>query len=244
VHWIDPESDALLSQLVEAMGWTRTLLLVNYRPEYRAAWMEGSYCQSLALAPLERAAIQSLLQELLGDDPSLAPLVEQVSERTRGNPFFVEEVVQSLSASGHLAGEPGRYRLVRPGESVPIPATVQAVIGARMDRLPERERQVLRLCELEFVHEQDGPGGREYVFKHPLTQEVAYRGQLGEPRAALHATVARSLETLFSSRLGEQAGLIAHHWESAGNRHEARRWRQRAALRVSNIQIRGRRAEC
>jgi class 3 adenylate cyclase len=121
VHWIDPESDALLSQLVEAMGWTRTLLLVNYRPEYRAAWMEGSYCQSLALAPLERAAIQSLLQELLGDDPSLAPLVEQVSERTRGNPFFVEEVVQSLSASGHLAGEPGRYRLVRPGERSPRP---------------------------------------------------------------------------------------------------------------------------
>jgi class 3 adenylate cyclase/tetratricopeptide (TPR) repeat protein len=143
VHWIDAESDAFLAQLVEATGGTRTLLLMNFRPEYGAEWVGKSYYQQLPLSPLGPEAIQELLRELLGDDPSVAELPDLIRERTGGNPLFIEEVVHSLREGGTLEGARGSYRLVRPIRAVEIPTTVQPVLAARIDRLAEREKHVL-----------------------------------------------------------------------------------------------------
>ena len=144
VQWIDPGSDAFLAQLVEATIGTGTLLLTNFRPEYHAEWMGKSDYQQLPLSPLGPEAIDELLGELLGDDRTVADLRDLIRERTGGNPFFIEEVVHELAESESLAGTTGAYRLAVPVEELAIPATVQSVLAARIDRLPEREKQVLQ----------------------------------------------------------------------------------------------------
>jgi len=144
LHWIDPASDAFLAQLVEAVRGTRTLLLGNFRPEYRADWMQRSDYQQLPLTPLGSNAIRSLLGQLLGPDPSVAELPAVIEARTAGNPFFTEEVVSALIEADQLVGTRGAYRLVGSVDRVEIPATVQAVLAARIDRLAEREKRVLQ----------------------------------------------------------------------------------------------------
>ena len=144
LHWIDPESEAFLARIVEAIGWTRTLLLVNFRPGYRAQWMGASYYSLLPLAPLDGAGVSELLRYLLGDDPSVSAVAERVRDRTGGNPFFIEEVVQELAASGSLVGERGAYKSEGAPSALRIPQTVVAVIGARIDRLPDLEKQLLQ----------------------------------------------------------------------------------------------------
>jgi class 3 adenylate cyclase/tetratricopeptide (TPR) repeat protein len=144
LHWIDPASDAYLAQLVEAARGTRTLLLANFRPEYRADWMQRSDYQQLPLTPLGGQAIRALLRRLLGSDPSVAGLPAVVEARTAGNPFFTEEVVSALIEAEQLVGAPGAYRLVGAVDRVEIPPTVQAVLAARIDRLAEREKRVLQ----------------------------------------------------------------------------------------------------
>jgi adenylate cyclase len=144
LHWLDPASEAFLANHVEAIHGSRNLTVVNFRPEYRAPWMSKSYYRQIALAPLGAEATAQLLADLLGSDGSLEGLAELIRERTQGNPFFVEEVVQSLVEAGCLEGEPGAYRLVRPAETLAVPASVQAVLAARIDRLGPRGKAVLQ----------------------------------------------------------------------------------------------------
>jgi adenylate cyclase len=144
LHWFDGASDGFLETIVESTPATNDLLLLNFRPEYQASWMQRSYYQQLALQPLDPEAIRALLRDQLGDDPSVRSLPEAVHEHTAGNPFFIEEVVQSLVESGHLVGERGAYRLTTQIDALEVPASVQAVLAARIDRLPEREKQVLQ----------------------------------------------------------------------------------------------------
>jgi predicted ATPase len=108
---------------------------VNFRPEYRADWMQKSWYRQIPLTPLGKDASAELLADLLGSAPSLAALAGPIHARTGGNPFFTEEVAETLIESGHLAGERGAYRLITPIERLEVPATVQAVLAARIDRL-------------------------------------------------------------------------------------------------------------
>jgi class 3 adenylate cyclase/tetratricopeptide (TPR) repeat protein len=260
LHWIDGGTEIFVANLVETLWETRTLLLVNFRPEYHADWLKKPYCRQLPLLPLGPDVIRELLADLLGAHPSLAGLAERIQERTGGNPFFIEETVQALVEGGSLEGTRGAYRLVRPAAELALPATVQAVLAARIDRLPEREKTVLqtaavigreftepvlaRVVELpaselaaalaalgaaELVYEQALYPDAEYAFKHPLTQEVAYRSQLGERRARVHAAVARAIEAAYPARLDEHAALLAHHCERAGEGLAAAEWHRRAA---------------
>src|SRR5262245_60761036 len=120
------------------------LLLVNYRPEYQHGWGSKTYYTQLRLDPLPTASAEELLQALLGDDPSLVPLKQLLIERTEGNPFFLEENVRALEETGGLVGERGAYRLAKPLESMQVPATVHAVLAARIDRLPPEEKRLLQ----------------------------------------------------------------------------------------------------
>ena len=143
LHWLDPGSEAFLANLIESLPGTRTLLVVNFRPEYDADWMKKSYYQRLPLLPLSDEAIAAMVRDLIGDDPSLDGIGELIAERTGGNPFFIEEVVQSLVDGGSLVGRRGAYRLAASIDRLEIPPTVQAVLAARIDRLDERDKSVL-----------------------------------------------------------------------------------------------------
>src|SRR6266508_2109891 len=120
------------------------LILVNYRPEYQHSWGSKTYYTQLRLDPLQPASAEEFLHALLGDDPSLAPLKQLLIARTEGNPFFLEESVRTLVETGVLAGTPGAYRLAQPLQGMPVPATVQAVLAARIDRLPPEEKRLLQ----------------------------------------------------------------------------------------------------
>jgi class 3 adenylate cyclase/tetratricopeptide (TPR) repeat protein len=144
LHWIDAETQAFLNGLVESLPTARLLLLVNYRPEYQHGWGQKASYTQLRLDPLPPASAEDLLRSLLGDDVGLEPLTQRLVERTQGNPFFLEESVRTLVETQVLVGAPGAYRLARALPSIQVPATVQAVLAARIDRLPLEEKQLLQ----------------------------------------------------------------------------------------------------
>ena len=281
LHWIDGGSEGFLEHLIAALPGTRTLLVLNFRPEYHAAWATqpataaDALYRQMQLLPLGPAAITELVRDLLGSDPSLSELGRRIRERTGGNPFFIEELVRSLVDHGVLVRDAATtMRLTQSVTEIEIPSTVQAVLAARIDRLPERDKQVLQtaavigkecadavlrrvlaetatvvpppediaaalrdLVAAEFLYEEALYPETVYAFAHPLTQEVAYRSQLAERRARVHAAVAGVVAALYADKLDERAALLAHHWEGAGEPLEAARWNRRAAewVRVSNL---------
>jgi len=144
LHWIDSETQALLDSLVETLPTARILLLVNYRPEYQHGWGNKTYYSQLRIDPLPPESAGELLQTLLGDEANLLPLKRLLIERTEGNPFFIEESVRTLVEAKLLAGERGNHRLAGPIDSTQLPATVRAVLAARIDRLPPDEKRMLQ----------------------------------------------------------------------------------------------------
>jgi tetratricopeptide (TPR) repeat protein len=144
LHWIDSETQAMLESLVESLPTSRLLLLVNYRPEYQHGWANKTYYTQLRLDPLPPESAGEILNSVLGNDHGLQSLKQLLIERTEGNPFFLEESVRTLVETKVLAGERGNYHLEKKVESTQVPATVQAVLAARIDRLPLEEKQLLQ----------------------------------------------------------------------------------------------------
>ncbi|HEX2522963.1 MAG TPA: hypothetical protein VHP35_12650, partial [Terriglobia bacterium] len=144
LHWIDSETQALLDSLIESLPTARLLLLVNYRPEYQHGWGSKTYYTQLRIDPLPPESAEELLQALLGSDSSLAPLKQLLIARTEGNPFFLEESIRTLVETKFLAGQRGSHRLEKALESTQVPATVQAVLAARIDRLSPDEKRLLQ----------------------------------------------------------------------------------------------------
>jgi len=197
LHWIDAETQALLESLVESLPTARLLLLVNYRPEYQHAWgSKTSYTQQ-RLEPLPLASADELLQALLGDDPSLVPLTQFLIARTEGNPFFLEESVRTLVEAGVLVGEPGAYRLAQALQTIQVPATVQAVPAARIDRLPPEEKRLLQTAAVI---------GHEVPL--PLLQSIAEL-----PEEALHRGLdhLQAAEFLYETRLFPEREFTFKH---------------------------------
>jgi adenylate cyclase len=145
VHLSSPDDDTLLGEIVDALGWTHTLMLVTFRPGYRAAWMGVSYYRELELGGLTDGDAGELVQHLLGDYPSTIDLRRLVHERTRGNPFFVEQLAQSLVEHGVIEREATEapWRLAQPVTDLAIPASVQALVAARIDRLADDDKRIL-----------------------------------------------------------------------------------------------------
>jgi class 3 adenylate cyclase/tetratricopeptide (TPR) repeat protein len=146
LHWVDEETQALLDSLVETLGSARLLLLTNYRPEYEHRWASKTVYSQLRLDSLPAESTAELLAALLGPDPGLAPLTQMLVKR--GNPFFLEETVRTLVETGALAGAQGAYRLTRPVEALQIPATVQAILAARIDRLSPEDKRLLQAASV------------------------------------------------------------------------------------------------
>jgi class 3 adenylate cyclase/tetratricopeptide (TPR) repeat protein len=197
LHWIDSETQAWLDSLVESLPTARLLVLVNYRPEYQHGWGSKTYYTQVRLDPLPPASADELLQALLGDDPSLAPLTPLLVTRTEGNPFFLEESVRTLVETGVLTGSSGAYRLGHPLQGMPVPATVQAVLAARIDRLPPEEKRLLQTAAVI---------GTEVSL--PLLQAVAEL-----PEDALHRGLAhlQAAEFLYETRLFPEGEYTFKH---------------------------------
>src|SRR5712691_1173368 len=148
LHWIDTETQAWLDSLVESLPTARLLLLVNYRPEYQHGWGSKTYYTQLRLDPLPPANAEVFLQALLGDDASLAPLKQLLIARTQGNPLFLEESVRTLVETKALIGERGAYRLAQDPRTIQVPATVQAILAARIDRLSPEDKRLLQAASV------------------------------------------------------------------------------------------------
>src|SRR5881397_969088 len=265
LHWLDPASEVALEMLTERLlatesAGSRILLLATTRPEYRPVW--SSRVEGLSLAPLALQDSRTLLDDWLGSDDALAPLRARIEARARGNPLFVEEMIRSLVERGVLRGERGAYGLAAPIEEITLPETVQAVLASRIDRLADRDKDVLQAAavvgrdvpiellrtvvdlpapelaaSLERLSTAEllGPAESpgEHTFRHPLAQEVAYRTQLLDRRRGTHAAIARALLTIHSSEVATHAALLAHHFDEAGELLEAARWHEQAGRRIA-----------
>jgi len=144
LHWIDSETQSFLDSLVESLPTARLLLLVNYRPEYRHDWGGKTYYTQCRIDTLPRESAEELLTTLLGDDAGLASLKRMLIARTEGNPFFLEESIRALVEVRALTGAPGAYRMPQGVEPVRVPATVQGVLAARIDRLAIEDKELLQ----------------------------------------------------------------------------------------------------
>jgi predicted ATPase len=185
LHWIDGETQALLDSLVESLGSARLLLLVNYRPEYEHRWGSKTAYSQLRLDSLPAESASELLAALLGPDPGLVPLTQMLVKR--GNPFFLEETVRTLVETGALTGTRGAYRLTKPVEALRVPATVQTILAARIDRLVPDDK---RLLQAAAVIGKDVP--------YPLLLAIAE-----EPEESVRQSLARlqASEFLYEARL-------------------------------------------
>ena len=148
LHWIDSETQAFLDSLIESVPTARFLLLVNYRPEYQHGWGSKTYYSQIRIDPLPPESAMEILGSLLGDDRALVPLKDFLIVRTEGTPFFLEESVRTLVEMNVLSGERGNYRLAKPIASIQVPASVQAVLAARIDRLALEAKQLLQCASV------------------------------------------------------------------------------------------------
>ncbi len=250
-HWIDEISESLLAEFLAVVPQIPSLVLITYRPEYQGALSRIPGGQTIALRPLTDAHTLALTAELLGAGSLAGELPAQIADRAAGNPFFVEEIVRDLAERGVLRGEPGAYQRSGDVADVDVPATLQATIGARIDRLGASAKRTLNaaavigarfdtellaalipdvdvapLIEAELVAQVRFAPGAEYAFRHPLIRTVAYESQLKSVRAQLHRWLAAAIEARGSA--DENAALTAEHLEAAGDLQAAFDWHMRA----------------
>src|SRR5271154_656752 len=193
LHWIDNETQAFLNLLADSIGTARILLLVNYRPEYSHQWNSKTYYTQLRLDPLGSERANEMLTALVGDGAEVRPLKRLIIERTQGNPFFMEETVQVLLDEGALVRDGVAVRLIKPLSELKIPPTVQAILAARIDRLPADEKDLLQTLAvigkefpLSLVHAAAGASadelGRmlgdlqlaEFIYEQPALGDIEY----------------------------------------------------------------------
>ena len=251
-HWIDRASEAMFA-FFSVIPRIPAMVLVTYRPEYRGVLTQTPGSHTISLSPLSHSQTAVLAGEMLGPHQSVKTLVRQVAERAVGNPFFAEEIVRDLIERGVLHGNWSCYVSGGDVAEVSVPATVQAIIAARIDRLGGRAKHTLNaaaviglrfdeetlvsvlgdaaleeLTAAELIDPVVFAPHTEYAFRHPLIRTVAYESQLKSGRAELHRCLARVIEQRDPGSVDENAALIATHLEAAGNIREAFSWHMRA----------------
>ena len=262
VHWIDEVSESMLAEFLSVVAQTPSLMLVTYRPEYDGVLARLHGTQTMTLGPLSDTDTAALVVQLLGSDPSVGAMSQMIIEKAGGTPFFAEEMVRDLAERDVLHGEVGLYRSTASVAEVTVPATLQAIIGARIDRLDPKAKRTLTaaatvgsrfgvellmglgvepeiadLVAAQLIDQVRFTRQPEYVFHHPLIRAVAYESQLRSDRAEMHRRVATALEHREPALVDENAALIAEHLEAAGDLHAAYDWHMRAATWVRSRDI-------
>ncbi|AKK29024.1 adenylate/guanylate cyclase domain-containing protein [Mycobacterium sp. EPa45] len=259
-HWIDEASEVMLAGLVEMAPHTPTVVLVTYRPEYRGALANAQGAQTIALRPLSSTQTSALTSELLGQHSSVRELVDHIADRAAGNPFFAEEIVRDLAERGVLEGVRAKYTCCVDLADIRVPATLQAAIAARIDRLGPSAKRTLsaasvigtrfrpdlleglgvtpslaELVDAELVSHVQFTPHDEYAFKHPLIRTVAYESQLKSDRTELHRRLADVIQAQGCG--DDKAAAIAEHVEAAGDLRMAYDWHMRAGQWLINRDI-------
>ena len=252
-QWIDAVSESMLADFLTVIPRTPSMVLITSRPEYEGALTRLHGAQTIALAPLGDSDTATLIGELLGSDPSVGELAAIIAERAAGNPFFAEEMVRELAQRGVLAGERGGYVCRADVDELSVPATVQAAIAARIDRLSTPARRTMNaaavigarfgagllaalgidavlneLLGAELIDQVRFTPHAEYAFRHPLIRAVAYESQLKSDRAEWHRRLATAIQERDPGSVEENAALIAEHLQAAGELHAAYGWHMRA----------------
>jgi class 3 adenylate cyclase len=252
-QWVDAVSESMLADFLTVIPQTKLMVLITSRPEYEGALTRVHGAQTIALAPLGDSDTAALIGELLGSDPSVGELVAIIAERAAGNPFFAEEMVRELAQRGVLAGEHGGYVCRVEVAEVAVPATVQAAIEARIDRLTAPVKRTVNaasvigarfgspllaalgidamldeLLSAELIDQVRFTPHAEYAFRHPLIRAVAYESQLKSDRAEVHRRLAAAIELGSPESADRNAALIAEHLEAAGELRAAYGWHMRA----------------
>ncbi len=261
-HWIDEVSESMLADFLAVIPQTPSLVLITYRPEYHGALARVAGAQTITLAPLSDAETSTLVAELLGPDASVGRIGELIAGRAAGNPFFAEEITRDLTERGVLVGETGCYACHIDVADVSVPATLQATIAARIDRLGPAAKHTLaaaavigsrfhrdllaalevdpvveELIAAQLVDQVRFTPRAEYAFRHPLIRTVAYESQLRSDRARVHRRLAAAIESREPDAADQNAALIAEHLEAAGDLHAAYGWHMRAATWSTNRDI-------
>jgi len=259
-HWIDEVSESMLTDFFTVIPQTSSLVLVTYRPEYEGALARVHGAQTITLAPLSDSETAALITELLGPHPTVGEVGRTIVERAAGNPFFAEEIVRDLAERGVLRGNRRAYESTADAAEVSVPATLQATIAARIDRLAPAAKRTLSAAAVigskfsrdlletlgidpvlddlvsgELIDQITFTGNPSYVFHHPLIRTVAYESQLKSDRTELHRRLAAAIETCGTP--DSDAALIAEHLEAAGDLHTAYGWHMRAATWATNRDI-------
>lgn len=262
-HWIDQISEEMFADFADAVPLTRVLLLITYRPEYHGPLDRLPDSHRVSLAPLLDSASTALVAELLGSDPSVNEFVEQVSQRAAGNPFFAEEIVRDLAERGVVGGKHGAYVARHRPTDLRVPASLQAAIAARIDRLGATAKRSLNaaavvglrfepgllagiaddielgeLVDAELIEQTGSTSGDEYAFRHPLIRTVAYESQLKSDRSRLHRNLATAIENRDPQSRDANAALIAEHFEAAGDLAAAWAWHMRAGAWAQSRDVR------
>jgi adenylate cyclase len=261
-HWIDEVSESMIADFLTVIPQTPSLVLITYRPEYRDALSQVVDAQTIVLAPLGDSETAALVSGLLGPDPSVRELGQTIADRAAGNPFFAEEIVRELAERGVLNGTPGAYSSTAEVAEVTVPATLQATIAARLDRLEPKAKRTLSaaavigsrfnldlltmlgvepvtpdLVAAQLIDQVKFTQQPEYVFHHPLIRAVAYEAQLKSDRVQLHRRLATAIQERDPESADENAALIAEHLEAAGDLHGAYSWHMRAGAWSTNRDI-------
>jgi class 3 adenylate cyclase/tetratricopeptide (TPR) repeat protein len=239
VHWVDNTSENYLASLVESLAGASILLLTTYRPGYQPSWLGKSYATQISLHSLAQRDGLSVVHSVLHGEKLPDPMEQMITEKAEGNPFFLEELTRAVVERGETEADSE------------VPDTIQGVLSARIDRLPEEPKRLLQtasvlgrefspillkaiwegsasidsllveLKRLELLYERTGAEGSLYVFKHALTQDVAYESLLTTRRQTLHAAAGQALETLYADHLEDAYDRLAYHYSNTDNAAKA-----------------------
>jgi class 3 adenylate cyclase/tetratricopeptide (TPR) repeat protein len=251
LHWIDKSSEDFLNYLIDWLAGTQILLILLYRPEYTHTWGSKSYYSKIGVDQLSTKSSIQLVQNILEAGEVVPELGELILNRAGGNPLFVEELTHSLIENGSIQKKGHQYFLIREPSEIEVPDTIQGIIAARIDRIEENLKRIMQVASvigrefayrilqtimgmreelksslinlqgLEFIYEKRLFPELEYVFKHALTQEVAYNSLLQKRRIEIHEKIGSAIEDLYADRLEEYYELLAYHYLRSDNKEKA-----------------------
>jgi class 3 adenylate cyclase/predicted ATPase len=265
LHWIDKTSEEFLGYLIDWLATARILVLLLYRPEYTHPWGSKSYYSKIGLDQLPLPSSAELVQSLLAEGKVASDLSQLILDRAAGNPLFLEELTHSLLENGSIQKQDHQYILTKKPSEISVPDTIQGVISARMDRLEEAMKRILQVASvigrdfafrilqaisgmqeelkshlrslqgLEFIYEKSLFPELEYLFKHALTQEVAYQSLLLKRRKEIHEKIGLAIEEIYAERLEEFYEMLAYHFERAGIIDKAMKYLRLAGERAVRL---------
>jgi class 3 adenylate cyclase/tetratricopeptide (TPR) repeat protein len=262
LHWIDKSSEEFISSMIEWLANTHILLILLYRPEYTHLWGSKSYETKIGLTQLTSQSSAELIRAILNDCEIEPQLETLILNRAAGRPLYIEELTHSLLENRSIQREKNQCFLAIAPQDIQIPDTIQGIIAARMDRLEDNLKRTMQIASvigrdfafrilqaitglrdelkayllnlqgMEFIYEKSIFPELEYIFKHALTQEVAYNSLLHKRRKEIHGNIGEAIEQIYAERLEEFFEMLAYHFDQGQVWDKAVKYRVRAGLKA------------